>query len=1159
MQRTRGFRLLLSVAVTLGLVLFVGCAALRRPRTAPLPGEEAHQKAVELLHALDQMAREGKVAEAVGGFDVLDGLRSSLTLAEKAGYDELRAEFQTATQSLKPLSEDEKVARAEEHFEAGLAAYEGKDYAAAARHLKLAASFNVSLGWWDNRKLSGVRGRVDATLADLRTRLGGAEQLCEEGRCEEAKAALDAIEKTGIAFGMADRVEELSGKVNKVLEEQAVQLLTKARGLVEQQQFEEAEAALAGLRPLAGRLNEEQRKEMDGLQAAVEKVTGVAIGIAPEQKAEEARKYYDLGLAAHKARDYAQAQDYLDKAAEMDVSLGFWANRKLRSVRSEVSTTLQQLRADLERGKQLADGGRLAEAQHVLQGVKDEGINIGQAQMEELANLLARTGEALAAKQQEQIEQARKEATALLERARTCAAQGDRDGAAAAVAELAPLAGSLSEDQQAEAARLRASVAGSADVTRVQAQMQKANQLTAEADKLLSVRRDALLKVLASDKAKGEGNLDAARTQLLDARRLLEGVDLTTSPAMGDIAREISDRLALVEGQTKERDRLAAVGQKLGGLMAEAQKLVASDLLAAEKKVLEAGDLAAREGATLTSELLHVKDAVLQAVEARYGPERRLRPEQYGRLVGLAEDYANSGEYAKANAILGLVKEAPADMVTADYRNQAVARMNVYDLEIARQEKDARQAEAVFEQCRADLQQQRPEAALARLQSVVNLTRESSLAADRRIEMLKRVVTMLDGELGKAVAEAFPDLRKSLDGQRAAAEVKLAGELSKFYVGSGSPELAAPYLEKLAAAGGQDAAWAKAQLGAVADQKGAAEKARLLDVADEAARVLQLAEKLNELARTGQMADAEAAQRQLADARVALQVKKAQAAIARGAYTDATALLADAPISQASPAVLAKLYEPVRQQLDSLKAAALRLKAADEALASYDVAAAHEQLAAVGQQGLEAGPLRLKLESLAGIVDATVGLQEGQNVLRAKEQSVRQAAQQLLAALQGRQEAWQRYSAALVAFLAGQEGGAAALQQVLAQPTGLTQAEVAAVRPAVQVLAAGKGQPAAPDLQQALGAAAQAFDAGDYIAAADRLARLRAMPGYEADEQVGRQAAALAAQVQQKEGQAERLYAEAVQAYRAGDTEAVTALTKELQQYRNTRAYQTRR
>jgi hypothetical protein len=1138
------------------------------PEPAPLEPEAARTMAVGRMEAIEQLCAEQKCAEAVALFEGLDELRQHLSVEQKLRYDLLWQLVQEATGEL-TLAKRQKVERGEEHLAIADEAEEADDYLKASEHLKAAAGFDVSLGWLDNRKLRKLCQEVDGTLDALRAQFETGKRLKEEGDLDGARAALAAVAESPISIGEGEAQEAaaLVKQIERELAERelaeaerqreaASALLGQAGQQVEAGNYEAASAALAELSQMQDYLSQEQAAAYGQLCAALEEATGVSPAMEPAERIAVAEDYYDRGMQAYEERRFAEARDLLQKAARLDVDLGRRRNRRLSDRLQEVQEGLTALREDLATAEQLLEGGEYGEARRVLRSVADCGIHIGDEQMARVDALLAQT-ERLLAEQEAQREQERRDRAAkLLAEAKTLAAEGNHPGAAARLEALDDMGPYLTEEQGAQVAALREVLAGAAEAAEVEMRLKRAEQLAARAGELLQVRSSVQASVARGDAAREAGDLAAAEELFLQAQQALLELDLEGLAALGELAREVEGKLASVRTEAARVADVMARRAGLAALVDEARRLADTDLLDAERKVVVFLDYAEREGLELTAEQEAVARSVRQAVEGRHGPERRLRPELYADLVEQAERYRDAAEYGKAAQALALVRDAPEGMITEEFRNHALGRLTAVEHEQAEQQQAAGRLVGLLAECRADAARGELREALEKAEAIVQMTGEEPLAGEPLAGVLRQTAAFLAGEFEDGLTQTYAGVEQVAAEGLARTRLAVARDLSQFYLRNLEPELARPYLKQLAAAP-DSADWAAARLERLDTMETEAAQARLAHVKGEAARVLELAQRLHDLAREGMLDEAEAVRRELAEARLDLQVKKARAAIDRGAYTEASRLLDEAPVAEATPKAVEELYRPVAERLERLRTVAARLGQAEQAFEDFSASAVAAHLREAAAVEVESEPLAIKREALAALLDAVLDVQEARIALAAQKERLAQDVAAHLARVETREEAWQRYRAALAMFLKGEGGAAAAAAAVVSAPQALRPFEVDAARDVHEALAGSMAPAPTEGAERKLAEARAAYALEDYARAADLLTELEAMA---AGKTIQAEARKLREQVRRKEQEAERLYAEAVEAYEEQDVERVRRLTRRLKDdYANTRSYRRHR
>ncbi len=1151
MQRTSNFPLFLSAALVLGAVQLLGCAAPGPPVSAEAPPaadiartleqaqgayeaedyikagelygalagnpewlseeqlrsvrhgigrteaiiqqrqlETAKERAQGLLGAAGTLSAEGKHEEAGRKLDALCDLVGRLSDEEKRQFEQLRLAVEEATGILPAMTAEEAEEKAEDYFTEGIHAYKAKQYAEASKYLDRALLLDVNLGWWDNRKLRKVHQKVTATLEDLLDQYATAKDLCESDRHAEAGEVLSSVKDTGISLGaeadaeidkllqeVEDKLAELRMRQEEQRKGEAADLLAEAKKLVDDGDYPRAGEKLKALTELQGYLTADLDAEFEQLREKVEQGTGLLPGMTAEEAEDRAEECLEAGLDAYDAGDYLAAQEHLDRTALLEEHLGSRDRRKLNKVRSKVARVLEELWSDYTTGKGLYAGDQYAQAGEALRRVEESGISLGAEADREVADLLAKVEAKLTEQREREEQQKLTRVAELLAQAGSLAAEekyGQADARLSAL-EDPELAGYVSDAQWAEARGLQAAIGGAAEIARLKSSQQEAEELAARAGELIRARSAAVAKVEAAERAWQEEDFEAAKSLLLEAEKLLTSPELADLPVLAGLARDVQQKLAVVDTNVK-----------LGRLVEEARRLARSDLLAAEKKVLEAREVAEQEGAALTAAQAGACDKVLAAVDEAYGAERRVRSEQLRRLAKLSDRYCDVREPDKAALMLSLVKEAGAGMVAEDYRTYALGKQAAAERAAEVQKSAAEGIRGQLAECREEVKRGDLETALARVPRIA-AEAEENLAGSLLAQSLEQIASFLDKEFDEAISTTYPGLREVVDPELAQARPRIARGLAQYYLASNGPELAEPYLNKLVQQRGEYAQWARDRLQGIEGLKVQATQERLLAVKEKAAGVYTLAAELHRVAREGDLKEIEDVKQQLADASLELDVEKGNNALARGALVEAAILIGGVPVQDASPDVVQRLHAPVADRLASLRKVAADLQATQDALAAYDLAkaVAHlQEVQAAEDAGVQCEPFTITKQILVDMLDSVRHIEEAQERLRAQSKDELRRSRARLAKTLAREQDWQRYYEGTKAFFLREPGAVDSLRTALARPGELHPFELAEARRIVEALA-GRRAPTvvvADDEQRAkvlYEQAVQAYAAGD--------------------------------------------------------------------------------
>ncbi len=1120
--------------------------------------EEQRQIVAELLEtARDAVEAEDYRAASDALNDVMDRAES-LTVEQAEQFKGLAAAVEQATGVSPTLSEAERLARAKQNYKWGMDAYEDGRYAKAEQYLLQVQRLEADLGRRREAKVRAALAEIVPVLERLRVDYARARQLYEDAQYAEAEALVKQIRAGGINIGdekMAE-LEDLLASIEqkKARQEQerlaarrqeAAQMLARAEELGAEERYDAAAQKLEELSAQTDLLEAGQRQRYDGLCAAVERATGLMPGATTAEVLARAEQYYQWGIDAYTEGRYAQAQGLLARADALDADLGGRRSRRLNAALAEVNRVLETLRADLQQARDLVQAGQYAQAVSALQRIRQSGVSLGDEADAEAVELLARAEAGVEEQLRAEQEAHRKRVAQLLAEAETLAGEGHYAAAMGKLALLAELPEHVTGEQQARADQLRTTLAQAAKAAEAQERLARAEELVARAQGMLRARRAVHAKMESAQQAAARGDFERAKALLDEARAALQGLD-ADEPGVAEMVALVEQRQAEVEEAARSAARRAEAEGRLNALAAEARAVLSRDVLAAERKVNEMVQVAEEAGIDLAPRHQMVRELVLDSVEAVYGARRRTMRKIFVELPEMADDYLRTGEPAKAAQVLSLAEHAPDEVLSVEAKAEAQQTMAVAREAAQAQKELARQLQQVLAQMGAA-------EALDQAQAVLSSAREQNLASAPMADLLRAAEEALVGPVQEAIDRASGAMAGAVEERLEAARPVLGRRLAEHYLGANAPEQARPYLKKLAASGPADAAaWAEARLATIDALAGAAEQARTLKVTAETDRVFALAQELHELVQQGRLADAEAVERELADARLELQVRRAEMAIERGAYMEASRLLAEGTVAEADPATVDAVYRPVKKWLETLRTAAGKLEQAEEAMAQGDLETAGRMLTETRRAGTDAGPLGIKAEVLGGVLEGVLEAREGLVAVQAVRDRLLEDVRADLARATQRGEAWRRYYGALKAFLTGQTD-AEAVRQVLADPAGLEPFELAQAERIAEALAGGMGTSEGARL---LAEAQAAYAGEDYLAAAALLAELRDLPRAEVGRDVLSEADRLQSQIQAREAEARELYAEAVRAYRADDAERVRELTARLrEEYSHTRAY----
>ncbi len=846
---------------------------------------------------------------------------------------------------------------------------------------------------------------------------------------------------------------------------------------------------------------------------------------APKPAAKPAAKPAEAPKAAEKPAA-AKEPPAAEKTAEQKATEQKAAEMKARQSAAKKEA---DARAAYDAGMKAYDEKDYLTASKELQAAKDSGVDFGGffgSRNRKLRSRLTEVDEALnklqtaykSAKQaydNGDFMTAQKYLASVTERGISLGKQTDADVRKMTADIDQKIAAQRAAQKQKEEARAMAARKEAAEkARRMEAEAQK---LAAQAEALLKDQKSVQDNMAAADKAMAAGDMETAKKDLMAAQKTLQDPKVAAMKPLAGASAAITAKLATIEKAMAEKKRMEAAQATLAKMVKDAQALSKTDLASAETKAQDAQAYAKAQGVSLTGQQSMVLAGVLQAAEQKFGLMRRLRRQEYAALAGLAKAKAAGGHYAKAAQLDDLVAKADPSLADAPTRAQAAKDAAADQKKADAQKQKATELAAGFAKARQALRSQGLEAGLKVRQDLIHQARQANLSTDQAVSILSHAdLAFLDKDVRQAVADASKALAASSDKVLAQARARIK-----------------------AAQGGQ--------------------AAMPLDQRAEIQRIYNLAQAYNKAVMEGDTARIASAKQQWADATVKKDARTALHALQQGEVEAATKTLDDTPAADASEAVRKDVYEPAKAQLQAARAAQENLSAAEAALAAHDFAKADKALKAANAAQKLPAALQTKLNALAAVLNDVRGAQGTLNGYSSANNQAVASVKASLDSIKQRDAAWKAYTGAVKVLLTGsKEDAAKALGDVTGTP-GLTVAERDNINRMVAGLSAS-GSMAKGMAQQMLATAQSLYNAGDYAGAAQALANVKASPAYGTEAALQQSTQALEQSIQAKEQEADKLYAQAVAAYKAGDKAEVGRLMAQLKSgYSHTKFYEQHR
>jgi len=897
-----------------------------------------------------------------------------------------------------------------------------------------------------------------------------------------------------------DEVKEMLRKERSRAEErkEAAAILDQIVALAKENKLQEAHAKLKLLigKGLDAQLTTQQNKQLERYRAQIALATEDFTLLTKREKVQLAEESFEKGMTAYHTNNYAEAELYLDRAAKLDVSLGWWDNWSLRSARKKVRSTLHRLMSQYARGERLYKLGRLEAAKKELTAVKESGINCGPEITKGLERYLPEIRAKLDA---EAIEKAKK-----LEQQ---------------IARLAAERARLLESRQAE----------------------------------LRTRKEIEAKLADADRSWQAQDFVKAKSLLTDVQDSLKKLDVKKHPDLLTITKNVENKLAVVDARIEQQKRTEeqkkAAQQKVQDLLSQADKLLPTSLLDAQKKVLKARSVARTGGVGLTAEQQELCQKVLAAFERAYGRQIRERRERYLALFGESDAYKDKGEYQHAREALRLIEEARPLDLAEDESERLEGNAALLDKRLAAQKRLLASVEKLENDADALLKEDKLGEAARKFWAAVEIVRNEGLPTEVLVRILQKYEETLARLVPKVVSERTARLKAEACQSLKSLQTLRPYLLAMYYVEKGSPDLAKPYLEQVAADeetfGKERVSQAQKELEGIEARIEKLKKAELFARREQLARLYERERQFEQRVKQADEKEMEQLLANIADANLELQALKIKQLLARGGYPAAVKLAEQAPVEQASRGVVEDIYEPVARQVEAWRKAGELLSQAEKALGEGKVAEAASALSKVDGLRVDLGPLTVSAPRIREILSVAQSAAKQVEAVRRQETGRLEMARTLLGQARQRQAAYSNYSKAREAYLAAAwEKAAAALGKLRSEPGGMYAFERAAVK---RMFARANGlveekEKAIAAAQNILSKAKADFDASNYASASEKLQKVRGMAGLQWDKGLAGEVDTLAEKIAQVEKEADEVLQQALKAEQDQDTPKLAEL-----------------
>ena len=657
---------------------------------------------------------------------------------------------------------------------------------------------------------------------------------------------------------------------------------------------------------------------------------------------------------------------------------------------------------------------------------------------------------------------------------------------------------------------------------------------------------------------------EAARADLKQAR---SDWDAGNFPPTGDRLRGAKQQLAELEAWQDpdvQRDQeevealLARLPARMEGdeLFSEVAALGrAGEWLEAEQKLQVALQYAKGKSFGLTPPQQRTRKEIEDAIEERYGEARRSRARRYWELAEQAKNYIDANEWAHALALLEMVQKAETLQLRPEDMDFVAGQIVLAKDEIQKRNQTLEEVRGLVKAADGMVETD-PAGAEMKCRRAVKMAGEAGVPSELILPELERYRKLASSFWPGEIAADVAALKEKTQAHLASVPAACDYQMARFHLKAGSPNLAKPFLENVAASKNADAETvgeATAELEGIQQQIDSMQGRETLKTRKQIDKIYEMEREFQELARKGDHAAADKMFRRIEDERTNLRALRVRCALERGDYPAARGLIdedADHPAFKDMAAQVA--------QWDRAEALVAQAMAA---LRSGRAATESTAFAELEEVDLPGAPFEGTAEVLMNARQVVLWFVAQKANLEQRVAADLARLDTEIARAGARQAAWDRYSQVVALYAEGNwreaVGGlvrlsdpALALHPFEGRHVDAMFDECAA-RARADVVAEG-----AKEAEGLLRSASAKVASRDFLGAAGALNKVQGLAIYHVDEDIRTRAAELRGTVDEAEEAAAQLYRKAAEAFRKGDRDTTRRLLTQLRsEYRKTRAF----